>query len=43
MLLAWAGFIDQIGRNHVFDQLEHAVHALAPQTESGGAESERHV
>jgi sulfate permease, SulP family len=43
MLLERAGFFDQIGRDHVFDQLEHAVSAIAPQTESGGVESERYV
>jgi high affinity sulfate transporter 1 len=36
MLLERAGFFDQIGRVHVFDQLEHAVDALASEAASGG-------
>jgi len=43
MLLERAGLFDQIGRHHVFDQLEHAVRALALQTESGGVEFKRHM
>jgi len=39
-LLERAGFLDQIGHDHVFDQLEHAVRALAPQAETGGADPE---
>ena len=42
ILLEWAGFFDQIGRDHVFDQLEHAVHAVAPEAESCCIESKRH-
>src|SRR6185312_1373260 len=41
-LLERAGFFDQIGRDHVFDQLEHALRAVAPDAESGGIESKRH-
>jgi sulfate permease, SulP family len=42
MLLERAGFFDQIGRDHVFDQLEHALRAVAAEAESGGIESKRH-
>jgi sulfate permease, SulP family len=35
ILLERAGFFDQIGRDHVFDQLEHALRAVAPEAESG--------
>jgi sulfate permease, SulP family len=38
ILLERAGFFDQIGRDHVFDQLEHALHAVAPEAESGSIE-----
>jgi anti-anti-sigma regulatory factor len=41
MLLERSGLFDQIGHDHVFDQLEHAVRALAQQTEAGGVESKR--
>ena len=41
-ILERAGFFDQIGRDHVFDQLEHALRAVAPDAESGGIESKRH-
>lgn len=34
VLLERAGFFDQIGRDHVFDRLEHALHALAPEGET---------
>jgi sulfate permease, SulP family len=42
ILLERAGFFDQIGRDHVFDQLEHALRAVAAEAESGGIESKRH-
>lgn len=42
MLLERAGFFDQIGHDHVFDKLEHALHAVAPEAGSGGTEFKRH-
>lgn len=35
-LLERAGFFDQIGRDHVFDKLEHALQALVPDAEGQG-------
>jgi SulP family sulfate permease len=32
VILERAGFFDQIGRHHVFDQLEHALHAVGSET-----------
>ena len=42
MLLERAGFFDQIGHDHVFDKLEHALHAVAPEAGSDGMEFKRH-
>jgi high affinity sulfate transporter 1 len=42
MLLERAGFFDQVGHDHVFDKLEHALHAVAPEAGSGGTEFKRH-
>jgi high affinity sulfate transporter 1 len=43
MLLERAGLFEQIGRDRVFDRLEHAVRALAPETESGSTALNRHM
>jgi MFS superfamily sulfate permease-like transporter len=42
-LLERAGFFDQIGRVHVFDQLEDAVRTMAPETQFDGAGPKRHM
>jgi MFS superfamily sulfate permease-like transporter len=42
LLLERAGFFDQIGRDHVFDQLAEAVQAAAPEADPSGRESRRH-
>ena len=39
ILLERAGFFDQIGRDHVFDHLEHALQAVASDAGSGGTDS----
>jgi sulfate permease, SulP family len=41
ILLERAGFFDQIGRDHVFEQLEHALDAVALEAETGDIESKR--